>query len=156
YKHCDCPKWYTGTYEGKWHPRTSLKTTSWDQAEKELALIRGERPPKPEPGTSLFIAPQQVVDAWLEEAAVNQIAEGTMGQWKLMGSRLVEFCARQKIRSFDEIDAAAINKWRAEWQQEENPRRAEPGICFSTARVRLSILKLLFKFARRMRWITEN
>jgi integrase len=149
YKSCTCPKWYSGTLEGKWHPRTSLKTTDWEEAEEKLAIIKGEKP-KPQPIASGILTPQRVVEAWLEEAALRRdIVEQTKGQWTLMGNRLLEFCKRQKITAFADIDFLIINKWRMEWRREENNRRPDPGISIGTERLRLSILKLLWKFARR-------
>jgi integrase/recombinase XerD len=158
YRHCDCPKWYTGTHEGKWHQRTSLGTSDWEQAEQKLMLVKAGLPVHPNPiaSGSTTIKPSQAVELWLEEGRVNRIAEQTRGQWELIGGRLVEFAQRRKLALLPEIDAVAINQWRSEWQLEKNNRRAGGGIAFTTERLRVGILKLFFKFCRRMKWIKEN
>jgi integrase/recombinase XerD len=151
YKNCDCPKWYSGLHEGKWHPRTSLKTTSWEEAEKALAKIKA---PPVEVGRPVTI--DQAVEAWLEEVILNQAKPSTITSWKMIGQRLVRFCQARNISSLEKLDAIAINQWRAEWAREQTNRRETPGISPATARLRLTVIRLFFKFARRMRWIKES
>ncbi len=151
WKHCDCPKWYSGSLNGKRHPRTSLKCTSWDVAEKALAKIKeGETP---EAGG---VSVEKAILAWLEEATLNGAADTTLHQRTGVGRKLIAFCQRQRIRYAQQIDPALINRLRAEWCHEQTNRRATPGVAPGTARIRVSILKLFFKFCCRMRWIKEN
>jgi hypothetical protein len=52
YKHCSCPKYYTGSYDGKWHPRTSVNANTWEAAEREVQRVRNRLDGKPEEGAA--------------------------------------------------------------------------------------------------------
>lgn len=149
YKHCSCPKWYGGTYNGKRHPRATLDANTWEAAEKALAKIRDGGQPE-----ISGVTVEKAIKAWLEEAALNHAAESTITQWGIIASKLLQFCERRRIAFIQNLDPVAINQWRGEWSQEKHHRGT--GIKHNTAATRITVLKLLFKFVRRMRWIKED
>lgn len=149
YKHCSCPKWYRGTQEGKTYPRMALNANSWEAAERALEKIKtGDRPEVS--GVSM----EKAVAAWIEEVTLNHAASGTLAQWRSFTGKLLNFCERKKIRAVQNLDPTAINQWRGEWVHEKG--RHGIGIKPNTARGRITVLKLFFKFTRRMRWIKED
>ncbi len=50
WRHCACPKYYTGTHNGQWFGRTSLEVTTWDAAERTLSAIIEALDGKPKAG----------------------------------------------------------------------------------------------------------
>ncbi len=151
WKHCDCPKWYTGTLEGKHHPRAALGANTWEEAEKALDRIKGKREAACE-----SIAVEDAFAAWLDELALNRLESGTIETRRTVGEKLAAFCKRERIFTLQNLDAAAINRWRKEWEQEQTRFREVPGLKRNTKKLRLAIVKTFFKFTRRMRWLKEN
>jgi integrase/recombinase XerD len=156
YRYCDCPKYFHGHHEGKYYPRTSLKARTWEEAEKALEKVK--RGDQPTDGTPVA----EVVAGWLGEvkqrgAGVGKkggVAASTLTQWTNISNKLLAFCAKRRITIIRELGPKAINEWRAEWQTEQTNRGK--GIAYNTALGRIEVLKLIFKFAMRMRYLTEN
>lgn len=150
YKHCDCPKWYSGTHNGLPHPRQTLNANSWAEAERHLEEIKNGK--QEDNGVSVARA----VKEWLDEVRVNRVAQSTLEQWTCIGQKLIDYAAARKIKSVTQINPKFINEWRAAWTQENPHNRATPGILRSTTKTRLTVVKMFFRFVRRQRWIKEN
>lgn len=150
YTHCDCPKWYTGTHDGKWHPRQTLNANSWAEAERKLDAIKGGQQ------QSKNVSVEHATEKWLAEVKLNGVAPSTLEQWTSVMEKLKAFCQRRKIFQVARLDAEAINCWRVEWTTEQVRNNVTPGIQPNTAKLRLAILSMFCKFVRRMRWVTEN
>jgi hypothetical protein len=88
YKRCKCPIWVDGTYVGM-EVRRSLKTASWDDAERRLAAL------KESPGFT-FQQPKTVADAvvvYLADASAGQnLTEETLRKKRNVLNPLVNFC----------------------------------------------------------------
>lgn len=157
WRKCGCPKWYTGTYEGRWHPRTSLGTTDWAEAERRLTAIQTGKPMVQEQAApSGGVLVKAALEAWLEELALPDanIAKSTLLKRQRFAQHLAEFCQSQGVLTIQQFTAPVINRWRASWQKEEHNNGT--GLKPSTARLRLARLSLIFKFARRMGWLSQN
>jgi len=155
YRKCRCPKWYSGTHEGQYHPRTSLGTDNWNAAAKALDAIKLklQQGQQAHAGT---VTVEVALREWIAEVELGGAAAGTVTQWRSLGERLLQFCQRRHIPLLKDLNALAINGWRTEWSKEHTNRSATPGIKRSTAGNRITVLKHFFSFTRRMRWIPEN
>ncbi len=151
YRHCECPKWYSGTHDGVTHSRTSLNANSWEAAERALDKIKVLG--APEPGIPSL---EKAVEKWFQEVKLSKLAPNTEIKYEAFRLKLLEFCQRHKVRTLPQFDVLAINEWRIEWQKEQTNHRPEPGIKRNTENSRIATLKLFFGFVRRMRWIPEN
>src|SRR5262249_20443726 len=96
YKHCSCPKYYTGSYNGKWHPRTSADANTWEAAEREVQRVKNRLDGKPEDGAAskpaeTGVAIDRAVKEWLIECELAGVTSGTQRFFDHFGRILIEY-----------------------------------------------------------------
>lgn len=141
WEHCHCPVHYSGTWDGRTYPRTSLKVNDWKRAEKELkALMRGDRQSE---GVTLADA----LERWRRDCQLPPaISASTLGEHDAVARWMLAFAREHRITLLSDFDLDAINEWRARW-----------GVADSTHRSRLGYVAAFFNYcSKRQLWLDRN
>src|ERR1700722_13689434 len=110
YRKCRCPMWAEGTTPNG-YLRRSLKTASWEDAEKIRGML--------EKGEEAKSAPKAVfdaVEAYLLEKSIENRAEGN---GRVATQRLGQFrdwCAVEGYKYLNEVNVEVLRRFRGSWQ----------------------------------------
>jgi integrase/recombinase XerD len=139
---CKCPIWVDGYRDGR-RVREPMKLRDWNRAQEIVRRweVDGEKPTKKERIT---------IEAWrdqfLEDATTSRhLSDGTMKLYKLLFRQLIEFATEHGITLADNMDLAALTKFRVTWD-------VEP----LTALKMLERLRSIYKFAVKRKMVSEN
>ena len=156
YTACTCPVWYSGTWNGKRHPRKSTGFKSWAKAEGFCQNLMAGKSEQAAAATVAAAAPTAPETVSLEDALAKwdtastlKLGESTMANHKLMAQRLRAFCGKYGITQLSEIDADFIELWRTEWVAVEEIRA-------TTHHTRFITLASFFNFAVKRKWLAES
>lgn len=141
--HCECAVWFSGHWNGKTYPRTSMKVNDWKRAEKELGkMIRGEDQFRL---NGITIA--DALEKWHRDCALPPaLSPDTIAEHRSVGNWLLEFAKSHRISLLADFDVELLNLWRASW-----------GVADSTHRTRLGFVGAFFNYAmKRQAWIEKN
>lgn len=159
YKKCSCPKWYSGTYNGKRYPRTSADACTWEAAEKVVQKIKDAidgkvftgpvQAPELTPGEPIDNAIRQ----WLQECETEEIVIRPFNEL----ARLLEArAAVKKITGVRQITSTFVSDWKASWMTEQSPRKKEPGLKLNTRKSRQRRFNHFLNFCVRMSFLDAN
>src|SRR5215467_862892 len=111
WKRCRCPKWISGTLDGRFI-RKSAKTRGWDKAEE---LKR-----KWEEATSSkkveLVTIEEAIDAYLADAQARELRDSTLYKLRIIFQRQFLAWAKAKgLRFLKEFDLPMLRDYRATW-----------------------------------------
>jgi integrase/recombinase XerD len=140
YRRCKCPVWAEGTTRHKGYIRISLKTASWEDAEKAKRLLEdGETPQSASKTVS------DAVDSYLANKRVENKAEGTL---RIATRRLGEFnswCAVEGFKYLSELKVEDLRRFREGWACGSNTAANKQGTIYA-----------FFQFCADSEWIPSN
>lgn len=143
WKRCSCPMWVEGTTSKGNYIRQSLKTRSWEEAQKKIAKYEAD-------GEELRGARVSVADAvsdFLADMRSRGLSFHTMYQAECIYRRqLLEWCNKEGYKYLDELDVAALRRLREGWND------ALP----STRKEKQTKMRQFFKFCKASGWVKEN
>jgi integrase len=167
YRRCQCPKYFTGTYDGRWYPRTSCDACTWEAAERAVARVRSlqdlnitpAQAAPPAPGPPRIETPRAtlLVDAvrsWVTECRTDGLRG--MRMWEHLGEILLLRAKQKHVATVEGITPLFINEWRAAWANEQSPRKKTPGLMPNTRKSRLRRLSHFLNHCVRMQYIKET
>lgn len=141
YKRCKCPIWVDGTYVGM-EVRRSLKTISWEDAERRLAAL------KESPGFT-FQQPKTIAEAvaiYLSDASAGQkLTEETLRKKRNVLNPLVSFCRDKGKLYLKQITFEDLTEFRATWKDQA-----------LSASKKLERLRGFFRFCVNAHWVKES
>lgn len=142
YRRCHCPIWIDGSLEGR-EIRESLKTSNWERAQEKAREweTNPDAGPNPEPPLSVTDAFQQ----FIEDAEARNLSPATIYKYRLLFRDLKVFTEGAGLRFLEELDLAAVRKFRAGW----------PDANLSALK-KLERLRAFFRFAHEAGWIADN
>jgi site-specific recombinase XerD len=172
YKRCSCPKWYTGTHNGVWHPRAALNACTWEAAERAVEKIMSEadgkarsvpapavppasvaasvaRPAADDPGMPV---PKAVIE-WLRDCENEGIV---IRPYNTMARVIEAWVERTGLRGVKQITPLMISQWRSSWLTEKSPRKKTPGLKSNTRKTRQRHLHHFLQFCVRAGLLEKN
>lgn len=106
---CTCPIWIQGTYAGKAR-RESLDVTSWAKAEKIKRQYEDGIQSQPKAVTIT-----EAVGRLIADAEARKLNRSTLEKYKLLGTRLQDFCASNGIADLRHFGNEQALAFRASW-----------------------------------------
>jgi integrase/recombinase XerD len=142
---CRCAIWVSGVDEAGMKLKETTKLRDWTKAE---ALVRhwDDAGAKPTKATRTTI--EEWKTAFLADAAApsgKNLNSETVRKYKLLFKQLDAFAEREGYRFVNQLDLAALTKFRAGWID-----------AALSASKKLERLRTTLKFALRRKWIPEN
>ena len=143
YKKCKCTWYYTGNDPtGKWHPRTSLHTYSYEAARAELAKLESLEP------VLNRVKIEDALSKWYIDCELNRRSENTLIRYRYIGGYFLRIMHENGIRYLDEVGVDQLNLWRLDWIKIEWGLKSQIN--------GLGIIGGFFAFCKRSKRVKEN
>src|SRR5277367_40331 len=142
---CRCPIWISGVDAAGSKIKETTKLRDWTKAEN-LARHWDNTGAKPVEASRVSIEDWKI--AFLADAAApagKNLNPETIRKYKLLFKQLDAFAEREGYRFVNQLDLAALTKFRAGWKD-----------AALSASKKLERLRTVLKFALRRKWIPEN
>jgi site-specific recombinase XerD len=147
WKHCHCPVWRSGSYHGSPFERVSLGVNSWAAAEAEIKKLMREKDGEIVSPTEKKTPLADAFERWHQTAVLEDLADSTLYQHKLIERTFGEFCAEKKCGFVSEIDTVLIEKWLVPLKQKYE---------YNTYRTRFINLRAFLTFCKAQKLLTEH
>jgi integrase len=135
---CNCPWWIDGTIRGR-EVRQSARTRKRDEAERELARLRGDLPEE------MGVTIPGAVESWLRDLEARGLTTSSMKLYRRTAKRWESFCADKGIRELRQVRQADVAEhWQA-WR-----------LASLTAGKALERLSAFFGFTVARGWLSRN
>lgn len=141
YTACACPIWVAGDINGQPLPRQAIGTRDWKAAEKHVR----EQERLGQVGDSITIS--HAVERWIAAAKTNNLAEGTIAQYKLAGERFEGVMRKRGVLVLDAVKVDHLEAYKDSLAATMKPR---------TVRLEMQKIKTFFRLALRRGWVEKS
>ena len=136
---CRCPIWVQG-FLGDQEIRKSLGLRDWQKADKKLRDWETAGVPAKETGEAVSI--EAAEKDFLARCEAEKLKKSSVDRYRILFRELDRFAANEGFRFLKQIDALALNRFRATWKGRDG--RASSGL---TDLKKLERLRSFFRFA---------
>jgi integrase/recombinase XerD len=144
WKRCNCPMWVEGTTNKGNYIRQSLKTRSWEEAQKKIKKLEEDGEPLSGAGRKEIA---EAVREFLADMRARGLSFHTIYQAESMFERqLLGWCERESYKYLNELDIAALRGLRETWKHNKPASRKE----------KQTKLRQFFNFCKMSGWLKEN
>ena len=140
-KSCRCSVWVRGTLEGEPYPRRSLKTKSWQRAERIIREIENGKRESQQPKMTVAAA----MEKFVADCESRNLTANTLQKYRRLGKNLETYFRDEGIPNLNQVSTDAVRGFRASWTL--SPR---------TGVKELQRLRSFLNFCVQADWITKN